>query len=437
MRWQNVCPLFCMALSAASQAQVDYPSAIWRAANSGNFSVANRPTDLPIQYVVIHITEGSYSGAISWFQNAASNVSAHYVLRSSDGEVTQMVRHKDIGYHAGVWWYNQRSVGIEHEATSSSSSWYTNALYNSSAALTRWITTQHGIPRNRTYIIGHRETGAATSCPGPFWDWTYYMSLVNQGANLISSNIPDYMSPGTPVDVSVIFQNTSDFTWNATPGNDYVQLRTQSPAGRNSPFFTSGNWVSASIVKPVSSNVANGSNAAFSFRLTPPTTSGTYSESYQMYRQSTGYFGPIVTATIGVGTLTRDIDNTSAGFALKGTWSTGTSATDKFGTDYRFIASAPKTAASAEWALNAPVAGLYEVYGWWPQGTNRSGAVTYELEGSRERVYKVVNQQAGGGQWNLLGRVRLKPGGGFARVLGLSSSSGVVMADAVRLVGPL
>ncbi|CAM5259886.1 hypothetical protein SBADM41S_08153 [Streptomyces badius] len=40
-------------------------------------------------------------------------VSAHYVIRSSDGEVTQTVRDKATAWHARS--ANASSVGIEHE----------------------------------------------------------------------------------------------------------------------------------------------------------------------------------------------------------------------------------------------------------------------------------------------------------------------------------
>ena len=90
-----------LLLSAAAHPQADYPGAHWVPADPGNFSVANRPTSHPIRYIVIHVMQGSYNGAISWFQNPASNVSAHYLMRATDGDITQMVREKDIGYHAG------------------------------------------------------------------------------------------------------------------------------------------------------------------------------------------------------------------------------------------------------------------------------------------------------------------------------------------------
>ena len=162
---------------------MDYGPALWAPANSGNYTVANRESTHPINYVVIHTTQGSYSGTISWFQNPASNVSAHYVIRSSDGQVTQMVREKDIAFHAGNWTYNTQSVGIEHEGFVNNPSWYTDAMYRASAALTRNICLKYGIPMTRSRIIAHSEVpGATHTDPGPNWNWTFYMQLVTQSS---------------------------------------------------------------------------------------------------------------------------------------------------------------------------------------------------------------------------------------------------------------
>jgi N-acetyl-anhydromuramyl-L-alanine amidase AmpD len=159
----------------------DYGPALWVAASSSNYTVANRETDYPINYVVIHTTQGSYAGAISWFQNPSAKVSAHYVVRSSDGQVTQMVREKDIAWHAGNWTYNTQSIGIEHEGWVNDASWYTDAMYRASAAITRHVALKYGIPMDRSHIIGHNEVpGATHTDPGPHWNWTYYMSLVKQ-----------------------------------------------------------------------------------------------------------------------------------------------------------------------------------------------------------------------------------------------------------------
>src|SRR4029078_1230864 len=75
-----------------------YAGALWSPAYSGNYQVASRGA-AQINNIVIHTTQGSYSGTISWFKNAAANVSAHYVVRSSDGQITQMVDDKNIAWH--------------------------------------------------------------------------------------------------------------------------------------------------------------------------------------------------------------------------------------------------------------------------------------------------------------------------------------------------
>ncbi len=155
----------------------DYPPAHWVPANPANYTVLRESAS--IDKIVIHTMQGYYNGAISWFQNPASQVSAHYLIRSSDGDITQMVEEKDIAWHAGNWSYNQRSIGIEHEGFISDASWYTEAMYRASAALTRYLADKYGIPKDRAHIIGHNEVpGATHTDPGPYWNWAYYMQLV-------------------------------------------------------------------------------------------------------------------------------------------------------------------------------------------------------------------------------------------------------------------
>lgn len=152
----------------------DYGPAKWVPAHSSNF-VAGRTKS--IDTVVIHVTQGSYAGSISWFQNPDSNVSAHYTIRSSDGEVTQSVREADTAWHAGGG--NAHSVGIEHEGYVDDPAWFTDAMYRSSAALTQHLAAKYGIAKDRQHIVGHVEVpGNDHTDPGPHWDWDYYMGLV-------------------------------------------------------------------------------------------------------------------------------------------------------------------------------------------------------------------------------------------------------------------
>ncbi len=140
-----------------------------------------------IDRVLIHTTEGSYDGAISWFRspNNPYKTSAHYVIRSSDGHTTQMVDESNTAHH--VRSYNQRSIGIEHEAVSSQARWFTDAMYRASAALVRDICQRNNIPMDRAHIIGHNEApGNDHSDPGRHWDWDRFMDLVNNGASQVA-----------------------------------------------------------------------------------------------------------------------------------------------------------------------------------------------------------------------------------------------------------
>jgi hypothetical protein len=155
-----------------------YGNDAYQQAHSSNYTNASRSAG-NINYVVIHTTQGSYSGAISWFQNSASNVSAHYIIRSSDGHTTQMLLEEDIGWHAGNWTYNEQSVGIEHEGWVDDASWYTEPMYKASAELTADICDRNNIPLDRSHVIAHSEVpGSTHTDPGNNWDWDHYMDLI-------------------------------------------------------------------------------------------------------------------------------------------------------------------------------------------------------------------------------------------------------------------
>ncbi|NUK03414.1 N-acetylmuramoyl-L-alanine amidase [Streptomyces lunaelactis] len=165
---------------AAARADTDHPSARWTPATSVNYTVSDRPAEYPVQYVVIHVTQETFADTIGIFQNPAKQVSAHYVVRSSDGYVAQCVRESNVAWHAGNWDYNTRSVGIEHEGWVDKPQYFTHAMYERSAALTARVCDRYGIPKDREHIIGHNEVpGADHTDPGLFWDWVRYIRLVN------------------------------------------------------------------------------------------------------------------------------------------------------------------------------------------------------------------------------------------------------------------
>jgi hypothetical protein len=424
------------ALAVTICGQAEYPGALWVPANSGNYTVSNRPTTFPINYIVIHVTQGSYAGAISWFQNPNSNVSAHYVLRSSDGQVTQMLKHKDIGYHAGNWNYNTWSIGIEHEGFVSDPSWFTAAIYRSSADLSRYITVRHGIPRTRARIIGHNEVpGATHTDPGPHWNWGLYMELVQHAATFQNSTIPMQMTPGSQAEVVVRFVNSGDVAWMPS-GTGQMRLHTQLPPNRNSPFHTTGNWLSPSRPAAVAVNTNPAETGEFRFTLSAPLLPGTYTEAFQLYKDSIGFFGPIVSFQIEVINNSQIVDNVDPGAYFKGGWNTGTTAPGRYGNDYRWADTHPSGTGSAFYFLKGVPNRNYRAYAWWSQGTNRTNVARYILHSGGQWKPKVVlvDQTVNGGKWNDLGEVRMGPGGGYVEISNQAPSGKVVIADAIRFV---
>lgn len=171
------------ATTQQTTAATDYPDASWVPASTSNYTNASRPGSNGIDKIVIHVTQGSYEGSLAWFQNPDAGVSAHYTIKSSNGEVAQSVREADIAWHAGNWEYNQTSVGIEHEGFVDESEWFTDEMYESSAKLAADVAAEYDIPVDRDHIIGHNEVpGATHTDPGQHWDWDKYMSLVKDYA---------------------------------------------------------------------------------------------------------------------------------------------------------------------------------------------------------------------------------------------------------------
>ncbi|MEV0578154.1 N-acetylmuramoyl-L-alanine amidase [Streptomyces sp. NPDC050392] len=161
-------------------AAAPYPVTHWIPASTSNYTVSSRPSSYPLNYVVIHVTQETFQDAMRIFEDPTRQVSAHYMVASGDGYIGQFVREKDIAWHAGNWDYNTRSIGIEHEGWVDQPQWFTDVMYRQSAKLTAAVCDRYSIPKTRTHIIGHVEVpGTDHTDPGPNWDWTKYMKLVN------------------------------------------------------------------------------------------------------------------------------------------------------------------------------------------------------------------------------------------------------------------
>ncbi|NJP52032.1 N-acetylmuramoyl-L-alanine amidase [Streptomyces sp. SBST2-5] len=154
----------------------------------GNHDLAERPASQRIRYIVVHDTEGAWEGVLDMIQDP-TYVSWNYSLRSTDGHVAQHVKAKDVAWHAGNWYVNAGSIGLEHEGfLTKPDAWYTEAMYRSSARLVRYLAEKYDIPLDRHHILGHDTVpGPTTSAvrgmhtdPGPYWDWRHYFELLGE-----------------------------------------------------------------------------------------------------------------------------------------------------------------------------------------------------------------------------------------------------------------
>ncbi len=296
----------------------DYAPAIWLA--SPNYSSR---AGSAIREAVIHTTEGNYAGAISWLRNPASQASAHYVVRSSDGQITQLVRESDKAWHARS--HNPYSLGIEHEAFVSNSSWYTTAMYNASAGIVRMFCARYaGITCSSAYrgasssghmvlgdsvdIKGHQHLSDNThNDPGIYWNWSHYYDLINPGSG-----------GGTGTKVLDTFESSvGHFTASPTYSGSTVGVATTSSAARDCTIRKVG---SCSLRVQLVDNA--GSSANWEIRLL--SGSGTPGSNTQLARNGRVGFWVFAAGTgmqVGVGIDDSDGTERSASRSLPAnTW---------------------------------------------------------------------------------------------------------------------
>jgi N-acetyl-anhydromuramyl-L-alanine amidase AmpD len=152
----------------------------------GNHDLGDRPKSQKISFIVIHDTEGSYPVTLKLAQDP-TYLAWNYTVRSADGHIAQHLKAKDVGWQAGNWYINTKSIGIEHEGfLAQGGTWYTEAMYRSSSELVRYLTKKYDIPVDRAHILGHDNVPGITpggvqgmhEDPGPYWDWAHYFDLL-------------------------------------------------------------------------------------------------------------------------------------------------------------------------------------------------------------------------------------------------------------------
>jgi len=126
------------------------------------------------------------------------------------------------------------------------------------------------------------------------------------------------------------------------------------------------------------------------------------------------------------------VDNSDAGYSEVGVnWVTGASAQDRYGANYRFNTSGTGTD-RATWEVHLPQAGRYAVCVWYPARSSGAPDAPYTvIHSAGSQVYE-VNQQTGGGQWNLLGEFHFDAGIYTVALSDDATAAKVVYADAIK-----
>jgi uncharacterized lipoprotein YddW (UPF0748 family) len=128
------------------------------------------------------------------------------------------------------------------------------------------------------------------------------------------------------------------------------------------------------------------------------------------------------------------VDNSDANCVRSGSWFTGTSATDKYGTNYNYanINNTNETA-TATWIPTLTLETVYQVDAWYPEGTNRSTGAAYTIVHKNGKETVNIVQTNHGGQWITLGTYHFDSGTtGYVYITNKANNGSVVIADAVR-----
>jgi N-acetyl-anhydromuramyl-L-alanine amidase AmpD len=232
-----------VAAVTGTQTAADYPSAIYVLANDNNYQGGRHGAK--VTHVTIHTAQGSYAGTISWFKNPAAHMSTHYIVRASDGQITQMVKESDMALHTQS--ANAYSIGIEHEGyIEYGNNWYTDKMYKASAALVHNICMRNAIDETTCYrglattnsnaqsgaihIKGHQHySGNTQTDPGKYWNWNRY-------AELITGN----ETAGTEKEIN--FATIANGIYRITNVNSKKVMNTRDCSGKSLSYVTQTTW---------------------------------------------------------------------------------------------------------------------------------------------------------------------------------------------------
>ena len=141
---------------------------------------------------------------------------------------------------------------------------------------------------------------------------------------------------------------------------------------------------------------------------------------------------PAVKATEGTTVI---VDNTDMGFSTGGTWTTSTTLSGYYGTNYRSDGTSGSDSDSiwAKWEFTVSQDGTYDVYMRWTADTNRPDAAPVEISHANGiDTEKTVNQTQNNGEWVYVASYTFEEAEAYYVKL-LCTDTGYTVADAVML----
>jgi hypothetical protein len=129
------------------------------------------------------------------------------------------------------------------------------------------------------------------------------------------------------------------------------------------------------------------------------------------------------------------VDNAATtGVTRAGTWVRSTATGGFYGPDYEHDGNAAKGVNRLRFTPALPAAGSYAVYLRRTAHENRAGNVPVDLVHSGGTTTRTVDQRVSGGQWVSLGTFTFAAGSAGSVLIRTESTTGYVVADAVRFV---
>jgi hypothetical protein len=380
---------------------------------------------------------GSSQINLGWTDNA-TNETSYVVARgtASGGPYTDIV-----GLPANAT--NYANTGLAANTTYYYVVRATNTLGSSTSSIEASATTSPGSPtgpginsgpQNQTVIAGQDATFSVNATGSPPLNYQWRFGGVDIAGALSSTYVRSNVQPADAGSYDVVITNT-------------VAGITSGPAVLAVNFSLTAVASGAGVVSK-SPNLPNyAPNTPVTLTATPNPNIAFIGWSGDV----TGTNSPLnlvmtsnlsVTANFVSTATDIIIDNPDAGVSFSGDWQIGTSSLDKYGADYRFASTLGGGLSNAIYRPYIYAAGYYDIFIWYPQGSNRATNAPWTIVYSGGTNTVVVDQTVNGGDWRLIGGSRplLQGTNGYVSLSNDTGYSGkVVLADAARfvLVSPL